>query len=66
MKTKAWIVGAVSLLLVLAGVYLWGPSVAPPAQKPLTALSSANFGEFESAFDAASAGPRLLLLVSPT
>ena len=55
--------GAFAGLLV---VYLWSPSSAPRGQEPLLALSSANFSEFENAFDASADVPRLVLLLSPT
>jgi len=57
---------ALLALLVLAGVYLWGPSKTPPTQKPLLTLTAANFSEFEVAFDEATDGKRLVLLLSPT
>ncbi len=64
---KRWLAfGAVAVLLGLAAVYLWGPSATPPTQKPILTLSPANFSEFEAAFDVASGGPRLVVLVSPT
>ena len=62
---RAIALAAVVLLLVLV-VYLWGPSSVPPGQEPLFTLSSANFSEFEKAFDASSNVPRLVLLLSPT
>ena len=57
---------AVVAVLFCAGVYLWGPSKTPSTQKPLTALSNTNFNEFETAFDEAADGQRLVLLLSPT
>jgi len=67
MSWKRAIVLAVAAVLVLVGVrYLWGPSSVPPDQEPLITLSSANFSEFERAFDADTDIPRLVLLLSPT
>lgn len=66
MKTRVVLFAALAALLVLAGIYLWGPSNTPPWQKPLLTLSAANFSEFEAAFDEAADAPRLLLLLSPT
>jgi len=63
---KAVVFAALVALLLYAGIYLWGPSTTPPAQKPLLALTPANFNEFEAAFDEATDAPRLLLLLSPT
>lgn len=57
---------ALAALLLFAGVYLWGPSKAPPRQEPLLTLSAANFSEFEGSFDKSADAPRLLLLLSPT
>lgn len=66
MKKRAVIFAALVALLFLAGLYLWGPSKTPPTQEPLLRLATANFNEFEAAFDEASDGPRLVLLLSPT
>ncbi|GEM_PF-585039 len=68
MVTKGTIlVGVVAAaLLLLAGVYFWGPSTPPEGQAPLLTLSSSNFREFEATFDAATDAPRLVLLLSPT
>lgn len=69
MKIKRAVVAipaAVAALLFFTGVYFWGPSGTPPAQKPLLTLSTANFSQFEDAFDEAADAPRLVLLLSPT
>ncbi len=66
MKRRTAILVALAALLCFAGVYLWGPSKTPPTQKPLSMLSTANFREFEAAFDEATDAPRLVLLLSPT
>jgi hypothetical protein len=65
-KQRAIILAVAAVLVALAIGYLWGPSSAPPGQEPLLALSSANFSQFESAFDAETDVPRLVLLLSPT
>ncbi len=65
-KKRALVLAAVAILLVLAAVYLWGPSSIPATQKPLSILAPANFGDFGAAFDADSEAPRLVLLLSPT
>ena len=54
----------IAVLLLLAGVYLWGPSKTPAGQPPLLTLST--FTEFQSAFDSAADQSRLILLLSPT
>ncbi|HEX8880266.1 MAG TPA: hypothetical protein VF749_09570 [Candidatus Acidoferrum sp.] len=67
MNTKRVILwAAAAVFLLLAIVYLWGPSKAPPGQQPLLTLSRANFSEFQNAFDARSDAVRLVLLLSPT
>jgi len=66
MKKEGVVFAALAALLLSAAWYFWGPSKTPPAQKPLLILSTANFSEFESAFDEASDSARLVLLLSPT
>lgn len=67
MSAKRIIVASVAVVLaLLGGMYLWGPSRVPPGQEPLVMLSSANFSEFENAFDSVGDAPRLVLLLSPT
>lgn len=66
MKKKVTLIAVVALLVILAGVYMWRPSSAPPGQEPLTILSAANVSEFAAAFDADSDAPRMVLLLSPT
>ena len=66
MKKRAALLAATTILVLLAAVYLWGPSSVPPGQEPLITLSSANFSEFENAFDGDADAPRLVLLLSPT
>jgi hypothetical protein len=66
MKKRALVLAATAILVLLAAVYLWGPSSVPPGQEPMVTLSGANFSEFESAFDRDADVPRLVLLLSPT
>ncbi len=66
MKKRAVFIAATAILALLAAVYLWGPSTVPPGQEPLVTLGSANFSEFENAFDRDANAPRLVLLLSPT
>jgi hypothetical protein len=54
------------ILLVLSGVYFWGPSRTPAGQPPLSTLSEATFTNFQMAFDSAADESRILLLLSPT
>lgn len=66
MKRRSVILSVLGALLLFAGAYFWGPSKTPPTQKPFLTLSTANFSEFEAAFDEAADAPRMLLLLSPT
>ncbi len=66
MKKRAALLAATAILVLLAAVYLWGPSSVPPSQGPLVTLTSANFSEFENAFDHDADVPRLVVLLSPT
>ena len=66
MKKKSIVLAVIAVVLLLAVVYLWGPSSVPPGQEPLVALSNANFSDFENVFDGDLDTPRLVLLLSPT
>jgi hypothetical protein len=55
-----------AILLVLSGIYFWGPSKTPAGQSPLSTLSESTLANFQSAFDSAADEPRILLLLSPT
>ncbi|HXZ21018.1 MAG TPA: hypothetical protein VEG63_13790 [Candidatus Acidoferrales bacterium] len=67
MKIKAALRALVALAVLAAlAAYLWAPGRTPLGQPPLVTLSAASVPEFAAAFDAAPAGPRLVLLVSPT
>ena len=66
MKKRVLVLAATAILVLLAAVYLWGPSSVPAGQEPLVRLTSANFNEFENAFDRDANVPRLVLLLSPT
>jgi hypothetical protein len=58
---------AILILLGLAGAgCFWEAGRTPEGQQPLFALAESTFGEFVSTFDAASEGPRLVVLLSPT
>lgn len=66
MKKRKIIFPIVAVALLLAGVYVWGPSSVPYGHDPLTVLSPENLKEFTAAFDANSDVPRMVLLLSPT
>jgi hypothetical protein len=60
------LIAILAILLVLAGVYFWGPSKTPAGQPPLSTLSEATFINFQNAFDSAADEVRIVLLLSPT
>lgn len=66
MKKRLIVPGVVAVAVLLGAVYLWGPGKAPAGQQPLVALSRANVGEFEKAFDSDADAAHLILLLSPT
>jgi hypothetical protein len=66
MKKKVIVLALIAVTLLLAVVYLWGPSSVPSGQEPFVALSNTNFSDFENAFDGDLYTPRLVLLLSPT
>ena len=63
---RALFSAAAAVGLLLAIVYLWGPSGVPPGQPPLHTLSSENLSDFQKAFDAETDVVRVVLLLSPT
>jgi len=65
-KKRVIVLALIAVVLLLAVVYLWGPSSVPPGQEPLVALSNTDFSDFENAFDNDLDTPRLVLLLSPT
>jgi hypothetical protein len=52
-------------LLALAG-HFYGGAKVPAGQPPLASLTPENFDQFRTAFNAASAEVRIVLLLSPT
>ena len=66
MTKRVIVLGVAAIVLLLAVMYLWGPSSVPRGQEPLVALSNSNFSDFENAFDRDADTPRLVLLLSPT
>src|SRR5260370_25636810 len=64
MRKRLLMAVVIAAPLLLAGVYLWGPSETPAGQPPLSVLSASNFTEFQNAFDSADQ-PRIILLLSP-
>ena len=65
-KKGAILLALAGLFVLLAGVYLWGPGVAPRGQEPIVSLSTQNFSEFGMAFNRDTNVARLVLLLSPT
>ena len=66
MKRRAILAVVAAIVVLLAIVYVWGPSSVPAGQQPLVTLSQANWSEFAAAFDADPNVPRMLFLLSPT
>jgi hypothetical protein len=66
MKKGVIVLAVIAIVLLLAALYMRGPSSVPPGQEALVALSNTNFSDFENAFDRGSDTPRLVLLLSPT
>ena len=63
MKRRSIVVSVVLALLGAAAYYRYAPGQAPVGQPPLANLDQASF---EQQFRAAAAGPRVLVLLSPT
>jgi hypothetical protein len=64
MTRRSIVAGVVALaLLGAAAYYRYIPGRTPTGQAPLTNLDQASF---EQQFRAAAAGPRVLVLLSPT
>ena len=64
MKRRSIVVGLVALALAGAAIYFrYVPGQAPAGQPPVANLDVASF---EQKFRAAAAGPRVLVLLSPT
>lgn len=66
--SRGTLVEAALLVVLLAGLaaWLWLPPRVPQGQPPLTTLEAPAAPQFAAAFDGAPAGPRLVLLLSPT
>jgi len=60
------IAAVLTVLLLLAGAYLSGPSKTPAGQPPLSTLSESSFTKFQNAFDSVADEPRIILSLSPT
>ncbi len=66
MKKKSFAIGLLVVVLFFLAAYFSMDSSTPPGQELLATLTTANFAAFEQAFDKSTAGPRLVLLLSPT
>jgi hypothetical protein len=66
--SRGTLVEAALAIVLLAGLaaWLWLPARVPQGQQPLTTLEAPAAPQFAAAFDDAPAGPRLVLLLSPT
>lgn len=54
------------VVLLALGWYFYSGAKVPAGQPPLASLTSANFDQFRTAFNAASGEVRIVLLLSPT
>jgi hypothetical protein len=64
---RAYIVGAILIALLAAGVfYLYGGGQTPAGQPPLKNLRAQSIDEIKNEFNAAKDDVRVLLLLSPT
>ncbi len=67
MKTRFGILAVLVLAGLLAlGWHLYGGAKVPAGQPPLVSLTSTNFAQLRTAFNAASGEVRIVLLLSPT
>ena len=66
--SRGTLVEAALAAVLLAGLaaWLWLPPRVPQGQSPLTTIEAPAVPQFAAAFDDAPAGPRLVLLLSPT
>jgi len=67
MKKRPSILVALGFLALLAlGWHFYGGTRIPAGQPPLVSLTSQNFDQFRTAFNAASGEVRIVVLLSPT
>jgi hypothetical protein len=62
---------SILVVIVIAGIlvvgwHFYGGARVPAGQPPLISLTSTNFDQLRSAFNAASGEVRIVLLLSPT
>ena len=67
LRKPALLTAVVGSVVLVAGAYLrYAPRRVPPGQRALVHLDAGNIGTLRDDFDAAAAGTRLLVLLSPT
>ena len=67
MKKHLSVLGVLVIAGLLAlGWRFYGGATAPPGQHPLVFLTSSNFDQLRTAFNASSGDVRIVLLLSPT
>jgi hypothetical protein len=67
MKKRLRILAALVVVGLLAlGYHFYGGETVPAGQPPLVSLTSTNFDQLRTAFNAASGDVRIVLLLSPT
>jgi hypothetical protein len=66
MKLRPGVLAAVAIVALLAVAWHFYGGKSPAGQDPLVSVTSNNFEELRSAFNAASGQVRVVLLLSPT
>jgi hypothetical protein len=66
MKKSLYIFVFVLAGFLALGWHFYGGAAVPTGQPPLVSLTSANFDQLRTAFNAASGEVRIVLLLSPT
>jgi len=65
-KSMSILAALVTVGLLALAWHFYGGAKVPAGQPPLAALTSANFDQFRTAFNAVSGEVRIVLLLSPT
>ena len=66
MKSRFLLGTIVGAALVGLMIYLYGGSQVPPGQAPLEAVTAQTVSAIKDQFNARGAGPKVLVLLSPT
>jgi len=67
MKKRLSVLGLMAIVgLLTLGWHFYGGTRVPTGQQPLLFLTSSNFDQLRTAFNASSGDVRIVLLLSPT